>query len=59
MCAAETEDEILAGVGGRWGDRDRGRRRRDAFREMAEPYLRENFTPEQVEVLDAIRSLAE
>ena len=32
---------------------------RDAFREMAEPYLRENFTPEQVEVLDAIRSTAE
>ena len=31
---------------------------RDAFREMAEPYL-ENFTPEQVEVLDAIRSTAE
>jgi tripartite ATP-independent transporter DctP family solute receptor len=31
---------------------------RDAFREKAEPYLRENFTPEQVEVLDAIRSTA-
>ncbi len=30
-----------------------------AFREKAEPYLRENWTPEQVEVLDAIRSVAE
>ena len=49
VCAAETEDEILA----QWetdgameivDDVDR-----DAFREMAEPYLRENFTPEQVE----------
>jgi tripartite ATP-independent transporter DctP family solute receptor len=32
---------------------------RDAFREKAEPYLRENFTDEQVEVLDAIRSTAD
>jgi hypothetical protein len=32
---------------------------RDAFRELAEPYLRDNFTPEQVEVLDAVRSVAE
>ncbi len=32
---------------------------REAFRAKAEPYLRENFTPEQVEVLDAIRSTAE
>ena len=31
---------------------------RDAFRAKAEPYLRENFTPEQIEVLDAIRSVA-
>ncbi len=29
---------------------------RDAFRAKAEPYLRENFTPEQIEVLDGIRS---
>jgi tripartite ATP-independent transporter DctP family solute receptor len=59
VCAAEAEDEILAD----WeansiieivDDVDR-----DAFREMAEPYLRENFTPEQVEVLDAVRSVAE
>ena len=58
-CAAEAEEEILAG----WGtdgaieiveDVDR-----EAFREKAEPYLRENFTPEQVEVLDAIRSTAD
>ena len=32
---------------------------RDAFREMAEPHLRDNWSPEQVEVLDAIRSVAE
>jgi TRAP-type transport system periplasmic protein len=32
---------------------------RDAFREKAEPYLRENFTDEQVVVLDAIRSTAD
>ena len=32
---------------------------REAFRAKAEPYLRENFTPEQVAVLDAIRSTAE
>ncbi len=59
ICAATAEEEILAG----WeadgaieivDDVDR-----DAFREMAEPYLRENFTPEQVEVLDAIRSVAD
>jgi hypothetical protein len=31
---------------------------RDAFRALAEPYLREHFTPEQVVVLDAIRSVA-
>ena len=31
---------------------------REAFRAKAEPYLRANFTPEQVEVLDAIRSTA-
>jgi tripartite ATP-independent transporter DctP family solute receptor len=59
VCAAETEDEIKAaweadGAMEIVDDVDR-----DAFREMAEPYLRENFTPEQVEVLDAIRSTAE
>ena len=32
---------------------------REAFRTKAEPYLRQNFTPEQVEVLDAIRSTAQ
>ena len=32
---------------------------REAFRAKAEPYLRENFTPEQVVVLDAIRSTAQ
>jgi TRAP-type transport system periplasmic protein len=31
---------------------------RDAFRALAEPHLRENFTPEQIEVLEAIRSAA-
>jgi tripartite ATP-independent transporter DctP family solute receptor len=57
-CAAAAEEELLA----EW--RDNGTIEivddvdRDAFREMAEPYLRENFTPEQVEVLDAIRSTA-
>jgi TRAP-type transport system periplasmic protein len=58
-CAATAEEEILAG----WeadgaieivDDVDV-----DAFREMAEPYLRDNFTPEQVEVLDAIRSVVD
>lgn len=32
---------------------------REAFRAKAEPYLRENFTAEQVAILDAIRSTAE
>ncbi len=32
---------------------------REAFRAKAEPYLREHFSPEQVVVLDAIRSVAE
>ncbi len=59
VCAAQTEDEILAA----W--RESGDIEivedvdRDAFREMVEPYLRENFTEEQVAVLDAIRSTAE
>jgi TRAP-type C4-dicarboxylate transport system substrate-binding protein len=32
---------------------------REAFRTKAEPYLRENFSEEQVPVLEAIRSVAE
>jgi len=32
---------------------------REAFRIKAEPYLRDNFSPEQVEVLDAIRATAQ
>ena len=58
QCAAEAEETILAA----W--RDSGDMEivedvnRDAFREMAEPFLRENYTPEQIEVLDAIRSTA-
>ena len=32
---------------------------REAFRAKAEPYLREQWSPEQVEVLDAIRSVAQ
>jgi tripartite ATP-independent transporter DctP family solute receptor len=32
---------------------------REAFRARAEPYLRDNFTPEQIEVLDSIRSLVQ
>jgi tripartite ATP-independent transporter DctP family solute receptor len=58
-CAAAAEEEILAG----W--RDGGTLEivedvdREAFRERAEPYLRDNFTDEQVVVLEAIRSTAE
>jgi tripartite ATP-independent transporter DctP family solute receptor len=58
QCAADAEEEILAG----W--RESGAIEiiddvdREAFRELAEPYLRENFTPDQVEVLEAIRSTA-
>lgn len=58
QCAAEAEEGILA----EWGESGAleivDDVNRDAFRELAEPYLRENFTPEQVEVLDAIRSAA-
>jgi len=59
QCAAEAEEATLA----EWrangtieiiDDVDR-----DAFRALAEPYLREHFTPEQVVVLDAIRSVAD
>jgi TRAP-type C4-dicarboxylate transport system substrate-binding protein len=32
---------------------------REAFRSKAEPYLRGEFTPEQIEILDAIRSLVQ
>lgn len=58
-CAAEAEEEILQ----TW--RDEGTLEivddvdRDAFRERAEPYLREQWSEEQVAVLDAIRSTAE
>jgi tripartite ATP-independent transporter DctP family solute receptor len=59
QCAADAEEEILAG----W--RDSGALEivddvdRDAFRELAEPYLRERWSDEQVAVLEAIRSVAE
>jgi tripartite ATP-independent transporter DctP family solute receptor len=58
QCAAEAEEEILA----EW--RESGDMEivedvdRDAFRELVEPFLRENFTEEQVTVLEAIRSTA-
>ena len=57
-CAAEAEEEILA----EW--RESGAIEivedvdREAFRERAEPFLRENFDDEQLEVLEAIRSTA-
>jgi tripartite ATP-independent transporter DctP family solute receptor len=57
-CAAEAEEEILAG----W--RDGGEMEvvedvdREAFRELVEPFLRENFDDAQLEVLEAIRSTA-
>jgi TRAP-type transport system periplasmic protein len=58
-CAAEAEEELLAG----WREGDEMEViddvDRDAFRELVEPHLRENFTPEQIEVLDAIRSTAD
>jgi tripartite ATP-independent transporter DctP family solute receptor len=58
-CVVEAEKAILDEfrAGGSMQvieDVDRG-----AFRTRAEPYLRDNFTPEQVEVLDAIRSTAQ
>ncbi len=59
QCAADAEEEILAA----W--RDSGALEivddvnREAFREMAEPFLRENYTDDQIEVLEAIRSAAE
>jgi TRAP-type C4-dicarboxylate transport system substrate-binding protein len=59
ICAEEDEAAILDG----W--RESGAIEivedvdRDAFREMAEPFLRENFTAEQIEVLDSIRSVVD
>lgn len=58
QCAAESEEETLAA----W--REGGAMEviedvdRDAFREMAEPFLREAWSEEQIAVLDAIRSTA-
>ena len=58
-CVVEAEETILAGF------RESGSMEivedvdRDAFRDRAEPYLHDNFTAEQVAVLDAIRSAAE
>ena len=58
-CVVTAEEDILAGF------RDSGSMQiiddvdREAFRERAEPYLREHFSAEQVAVLDAIRSVAE
>lgn len=58
QCAAEAEEEILAV----W--RDDGSLiivddvNRDAFRESAEPFLRDAWSAEQIEVLEAIRSTA-
>lgn len=58
-CAAEAEEELLAA----WREGDEMEVvddvDRDAFRELVEPHLRDNFTAEQIEVLDAIRSTAD
>lgn len=59
QCAADSEEEILA----EW--RESGALEivddvnRDAFRERAEPFLRDAYTDAQIEVLEAIRSAAE
>ena len=58
-CAAEAEEEILAAWRASGAIEIVEDVDRDAFRAKAEPYLRENFTAEQVEVLEAIRSTAE
>lgn len=58
-CAAKAEEEILAAWRASGAIEIVEDVDRDAFREKAEPYLRENFTAEQVEVLEAIRSTAE
>lgn len=59
QCAAEAEEELLAA----WRDGDEMEVvddvDREAFRERAEPFLRENFNEEQIAVLEAIRSTAE
>ena len=58
-CAAEAEEEILA----EWRDGDEMEViedvDRDAFRERAEPFLRDNFSEDQIAILEAIRSTAE
>ena len=59
QCVAEAETAILdewrtSNAIGIIDDVDR-----DAFRAKAEPYLRDHFTPEQIEVLDAIRSIVD
>ena len=57
-CAAEAEEELLAA----W--REGGEMEvvedvdREAFRELVEPFLRDNFDDAQLEVLEAIRSTA-
>lgn len=57
-CAADAEEEIVAG----WQDSGAliivDDVNRDAFRERAEPFLRDAYTAEQIEVLEAIRSAA-
>jgi tripartite ATP-independent transporter DctP family solute receptor len=59
QCAAEAEEVFLA----EW--RDSGALEivddvnRDAFRERVEPFLRDAYTDEQIEVLEAIRSSAD
>jgi TRAP-type transport system periplasmic protein len=58
QCAADSEEQILAG----W--RDSGALQivddvnRDAFREKVEPYLRDHYNDAQIAVLEAIRSTA-
>jgi hypothetical protein len=58
QCAAEAEEAFLA----EW--RDSGALEivddvnREAFRERVEPFLRDAYTDEQIEVLEAIRSTA-
>jgi len=58
-CVTETEAEILE----EWRANDTIEIvedvDREAFRARAEPHLRAEFTPEQIEVLDAIRSVVE
>ena len=58
QCAAAAEEEILAGwrEGGELEIVDDVNR--DAFRELAEPFLRDAWSDEQIEVLEAIRSAA-